>query len=270
MVAKLKEGFKCQQADPASNFSLPDDFSSVTYYRFENPTAAWQGLKSSVAGQVDALSAIFFSSLLKSALLPYGINEPEKFLSLVNGPVVTLRLDPDTAGSMLIARMRDESAMRELLTSEMGFRLIDGKPKSEVFSNSESEVVARFVDGAVAIGSAPDLARYVEKVISTSTNQSTPSQQIRPSSSSDRACVLTYTNDTERVWTFVSTVVSAKGSRALRSDRTEEVLRSLPYSATETNLGEHGIVRVTRSSLGQFSTLLPLVFPERQKSNETR
>ena len=269
MLAKLKEGFSCQQAEPASNSALPDDFSSVTYYRFENPAAAWQGLKSSVAAQVDALSAIFFSSLLKSALLTYGINEPEKFLDLVNGPVITLRLDPDTASSMLIARMRDESAMRELLTSEMGFRLIDGKPKSEVFSNSESDLVARFFNGTVVIGGAPDLARYVEKVISTSTNQSNASQQNRPSPSSDRACVLTYTNDTERVWTFVSTVVSAKGGRALRSDRTEQVLRSLPYSATETNLGEHGIVRVTRSSFGQFSTLLPLVFPE-EKSNETR
>lgn len=266
MIPKLKEGFSCQQADQAFSSTLPENLLSVTYYRFENPTEAWQGLKTSVAAQVDALSAIFFSSLLKSALLPYGINEPEKFLSLVKGPIITLRLDPDSTGSMLIARMRDESAMRELLVSEMGFRSIDGKPKSEVFT--EGEFVARFTNGSIAIGSDSDVAHYVETAGSPSAEQSKASEQISSSFSADGACVLTYTNDTERVRAFISTVVSAQGGKAVWSDRTEQTLRSLPYSATETELGEHGIIRVTRSSLGQFSTLLPLVFPEQQKSNE--
>jgi hypothetical protein len=269
VVAKLKESFSCQQTDLSSNPGLPDNFSSVTYYRFQNPATAWQGLKTSVASQVDALSAIFFSSLLKSALLPYGINEPDKFLSLVDGPVITARLDPETVSSMLIARMRDETAMRELLIGGMGFRLIEGKQNNELFSNSETEFVARFVNGFIAIGSPPDVARYVEKATSASPGTSTTSPRIRSAPSSNGACVLTYANDTERVRAFVSTVVSAGGGTALWSDKTEHILRSLPYSATETNFGEHGIVRVTRSSLGQFSTLLPLVFPERKKTNES-
>jgi hypothetical protein len=269
MVAKLKESFSCQQAHPPSNPRLPDNFSSATYYRFQNPTMAWQGLKTSVASQVDALSAIFFSSLLKSALLPYGISEPDKFLNLVDGPVITSRLDPDTAGSLLIARMRDENAMRELLIAGMGFRLIDRSQNSESFSNTETEFAARFVKGFVAIGSPTDVARFAEQAVSASPDELSASSRIRSTPSSNGACVLTYANDSERVREFVSTVVAAGGRTALWSDKTEQDLRSLPYSATETNLGEHGIVRVTRSSLGQFSTLLPLVFPERKKSIET-
>jgi hypothetical protein len=267
MVANLKNSFLCKQADLASNPALPDNFSSVTSYRFENPTSAWQGLKTSVASQVDALAAIFFSSLLKSALLPYGINEPDKFLSLVHGPVITSRLQPETGGSILIARMRDETALRELLIS-MGFRLIDGRQNNEVFSHSEGEFMARFVNGSVAIGSAPDVAHYVENAVSASPNQAITSQQIRSTPTSDRTCVLTYANDTERIRTFIMTIISGGGETSLWSEKTERVLRSLPYSATETDLGEHGIVRVTRSPLGQFSTLLPLVFPEGKKSNE--
>jgi hypothetical protein len=268
MVAKLKESFSCQRADPASNPRLPDNFSSVTYYRFQNPTMAWQGLKTSVASQVDALSAIFFSSLLKSALLPFGINEPDKFLNLVEGPVITSRLDPDTAGSMLIAKVRDEPAMREFLIAGMGFRLINAKQTDEIFSNSDGEFVAGFVNGFVAIGSPTDVARSTENAVSASPDQSSASPRVRSTPSSNGACVLTYANDSERVRAFVSTAAEVGGSTALWSDKTEQGLRLLPYSVTETNLGEHGIVRVTRSSLGQFSSLLPLVFPERKRSNE--
>jgi hypothetical protein len=266
MLAKLEGSLSCQQADLFSKPKLPDNFSSVTYYRFQNPTMAWQGLRTSVASQVDALSAIFFSSLLKSALLPYGISEPDKFLNLVNGPVITSRLDPETAGSIFIARMRDETLMRDFLIGEMGFQLRDTKLGSPIFSSPESEFVAGFVNGYIAIGSAPDVARYVDKMVSASPDQSSASPLIRATPSPSGGCVLTYTNDSERVRAFVSTVVAAGGHSALWSDRTEQVLQALPYSATETNLGEHGIVRVTRSSLGQFSVLLPLVFPERQKA----
>lgn len=268
MVAKLKESFSCQQAGPSSHPRLPDNFSSATYYRFQNPTMAWQGLKTSVASQVDALSAIFFSSLLKSALLPYGISEPDRFLSLVDGPVITSRLDPDTAGSLLIARMRDEHAMRELLMAGMGFRLVESKQDSESFSNNETEFVARFVQGFVAIGSPNDVARFAEHSVLASPDELNASSRTRTTPSSNEACVLTYANDSERVRGFVSAVVAAGGGTALWSEKAEQDLRSLPYSATETNLEEHGIVRITRSSLGQFSTLLPLVFPERKKSTE--
>ena len=59
---------------------LPNDVYSVTSYNFANLAAAWISLKTAVSSQVDALSAIVFSSLLKSALLSYGIDDPESFL----------------------------------------------------------------------------------------------------------------------------------------------------------------------------------------------
>ncbi|MBA2704855.1 MAG: hypothetical protein H0U60_13520 [Blastocatellia bacterium] len=268
VVAKLKESFSYQPADLSSNPTLPENFSSVSYYRFQNPSTAWQGLKTSVASQIDALSAILFSSLLKSALLSYGIDEPDKFLSEVAGPVLTARLGPETGGSMLVAKMRDQTAMRDLLMKAMGFELIDWKPNAQAFRNSKSEFEAHFVNGFIAIGSPPDVARYLEKTASTPPGSPGTALPILSTPLSEGTCVLTYTNDTERVRAFVSTVVAVGGGKALWSDRSERALRSLPYSTTETNLGERGIDRVTRSSLGQFSALLPLVFTEPRKTNE--
>jgi hypothetical protein len=268
VAAKLKESFSCQQADIPWQPVLPDDFSSVTYYRFQNARGAWQGLRTAVSSQVDALSAILFSSLLKSALLPYGINDPDDFLNLVDGPVLTARLNADTSGSILVARLRDQTAMRELLTRGMGFQLIEAKPDAEVFNNAKTESAARFVNGFVAIGSPVAVARYVEKATSAARESSRISPQTRATTLSNAACVLTYTNDTDRVRAFVTTVVGAGGGTARWSDHSEQFLRSLPYSTTESILEEQGIERVTRSSLGQFSTLLPLIFPERTSTIE--
>ncbi len=266
IVAKLKESFSCQQPDPTSQPMLPDNFSSLTYYRFQNPAVAWQGLRTSVSSQVDALSAILFSSLLRSALISYGISDPEKFLSLVDSPVLTLRMEPESP--MLIAKMRDQTAMRKLLTNGLGFQLIDPKPNAEAFKNPEDEFAARFVSGFVVIGSEPEVDRYAEKETSPFSKRSEIPEGLLPLS--NRACVLTVANDTDRVREFVSIVATATGASTGWSDQSEYLLRSLPYSTTETTLEERGIERITRSPLGQFSTLLPLVFPTRAANQDSR
>lgn len=267
MVTKLKESFSCRESDSSLNEMLPDDFASLTNYDFQNPAMAWQGMRTSVAFQVDALSAIFFSSLMKSALLPYGISDPDKFLSQFEGPVITSRIEAENSGSLLIARMRDANAMRDLLTKGMGFRPIDGKQDIELFNNNDGEFAAAILNGFVVIGPATEVSRYVQKVPSTGRNQSSASFRIRSTPSLNGSCIFTYTNDTERVRTFVSSIVAASGRTPIWSDKNEQELKSLPYSTTETSLGEHGFVRVTRSSLGQFSSLLPLVLPEKKPSN---
>lgn len=270
VVARLKESFSCQQPGQTSNPVLPDNFSSVSYYRFQNLATAWQGLQTAVSSQVDALSAILFSSILKAALLPYGINEPDKFLSLIDNPVLIARMDSETPSSMLVAKLRDQTAMRELLTKGMEFQLVDAKPNAEAFRNSENEVAARFVNGFIVIASQPEADRYVEKVTSTSPESTGawPQSLLPPLSSS--ACILTYTNDIDRVRAFIATLMAARASAARPSEQTDRLLRALPYSATETTLGERGFERITRSPLGQFSTLLPLVLPERPNTNVER
>jgi hypothetical protein len=269
VLVKLKELFSCQQSEPTSQPVLPNAYSSVTYYRFQNPATAWQGLKTGVSSQVDTLSAILFSSILKSALLPYGINEPDKFLSLVENPVYTARFESETPSSILVGKLRDKKAMKELLMTGMGFRLIDTTTEAEVFQNSENEFAARLVDRFVVIGSQAEVDRYFEKTTSFRPESLSTSQQTVLTSLSSSACILTYSDDKDRVRAFVSAMLTADGSTARWTDQREQRLGLLPYSATETTIAEHGIERITRSALGQFSTLLPLVLPERTRTNES-
>ena len=78
---------------------------------------------------------------------------------------------------------------------------------------------------------------------------------------SSSANIVTYTNDGDRVATFIASILAVRGRR-IPTGGIEAMVADLPYSATETTLSERGLERVTKSPLGQFSTLLPLVIPE--------
>lgn len=205
-----------------------------------------------------------FSSLLKSALLSYGINDPETFLGAVNGELLTLRLDANAERSILIAGVRDKTTLHELVKKTMHLnRPGDPTDPAETFEDSQGEFAASFVDEFIVVGAPADVRRYTEtrrpNAPPLTGDELKRMNFFLPSSSS--ANIVTYTNDSDRVRSFISTVIAARGTAIVAPGRIEGVLANLPYSVTETALLDSGIERITRSPLGQFSTLLPLLFP---------
>jgi len=265
IVSRLKPAFAHTTTSTQIQRLWPTDVYSVTHYRFENPAGVFQDLKAAASSQLDVLSAIVFSSLLKSALLSYGIDEPERFLGAVKGELLTLRLDQNGERTMMIAGVRDRESLQEIVKKSMG-----GSPRSdrvsdaEILVNNKGELAVSLDKDFVVLGSPSDVRRYSENA---KTSIIMNDEELRrmtfyvPLSSS--ANIVTYTNDSDRVAGFISAIISAKGTPSTGSRSVEPMLAELPYSVTETTLGERGLERVTRSPLGQFSTLLPLLIPER-------
>lgn len=262
VVTRLKQDFIPAPRDTEIQRLIPDNVFSVTYYNFEGPTRIWQDLKSTVASQLDVLSAVLFSSLLKSALAPYGIDEPENFLGAATTELVTLRLDEGGRG-LLIAGVRDRATLRSLVTREMRSNSRAGETDhAEMFQDTQNDRAAAFVENFVVMGSIVDVRRLIETKRVAAASSKERSKRITffiPAAS--RANIVTYTDDSDRVRNFVSAIVAAKDTKADLA-KLDSLLAGLPYSATESTLGEQGIERVTKSPLGQFSTLLPLLFPE--------
>lgn len=267
LIARLKPYFGSSKINAQIQEILPAELQSITYYNFENPVAAWQNLRTAISSQIDALSAIVFSSLLKSALLPYGIEEPEKFLAAVSGNVLTMRLDQEGEGerSMLIAEVRDRASIRQLITNKM-LRNVRGISvgEAEVFEDSENEIAVGLINKYVVLGPPLVVRRCAENARASVTRLT--DEKLRrmtffvPLSTS--ANIVTYTNDGDRLRSFVSAAVAVDGARPVDSAAIEKMIQALPYSATETILGERGLERTTRSPMGQFSSLLPLLVPE--------
>ena len=266
IVAHLKPTFGSNNIDSQMQRVVPNDAYSVTSYKFANPAAAWLSLKTAVSSQVDALSAIVFASLLKSALLSYGLGDPESFLGAVDGDLLTLRLDENAEHSLLIAGVRDRATLRQLLTKRMSTKAGHaGMGATEMFEEPAGEFAATLSDKSIVTGSSPDVRRYLQlrensAALMSADNLRRMTSFFSPPVTSN---IVTYTNDGDRVRSFMAAVISAKGRSTESSEQFEAAIATLPYSITETTLGDRGIERTTRSPLGQFSTLLPLILPQR-------
>jgi len=264
IVDRLRPAFVSAGSNPQAHSGLPNVYA-ITKYEFANPLAAWQTLKTAVSSQVDALSTILFSSLLKSALLSYGIDEPEAFLAAVDGNLQTLRVDGSSERSILIARVRDRTSLRQLFLKTL--RADNSRAATadaEMFIDTEQEIAAALSNDLVVSGPAIDVRRYVEIAADLNKNSAHLNRMTFFASTSANPCVITYADDSDRMRRFAVTLVDARAA-SVSSERLEAAIALLPYSVTETRIGERGIERINRSPLGQFSSIVPLLFPE--KSN---
>lgn len=263
IVARLKPTFVANNINSQIQRVLPDHVYSVTRYKFANPAAAWISLKTAVSSQVDALSAIVFSSLLKSALLSYGIEDPESFLGAVDDELLTIRLDETAERTMLIAGVRDRAALRQLLSRGMSVNLKNSRGNLEIFEDQRGNFAAGLNDEFIVIGPPADVRLYFSLRDDANLMSSESLRRMTFFVSSPASGnVVTYTNDGDRVRNFISVIISAKDGPTPSPEHLDEAIATLPYSATETTLGERGIERTTRSPLGQFSTIVPLLFPQ--------
>ncbi len=271
-VLSLRPSLHSQLAPVFSNVSpphlrrqTPETLYSVTHYRFENAVLAWDVLKTSISSNVDALSAVVFSSLLKSALLSYGIHEPEEFLRSVEGEILTLRLDRDGEHTMLITGIKDREALRSLIAKSM--KLQAGTREGvELFADAGGETGASFLKDVVILGTLADVRLYSENnLIDGSPDEEQMSRISFFTPLSDSSSILTYTDDSERVRRFLSTIMAATRTPAEELVDLEPAIAKLPYSATQTRIVGDGLERITRSPLGQFSSLLPLVIPDERR-----
>ncbi|HUS09765.1 MAG TPA: hypothetical protein VMZ30_04790 [Pyrinomonadaceae bacterium] len=264
IVDRLKPTFVSVGVNSQMPVAMPNVYS-VTTYRFVNPKATWQTLKTAVSSQVDALSTIVFSSILRSALLSYGIDEPEAFLGAVDGELLTIRLDENSERSILIARARDRPSLRQLFLRTMTpGPQPPGAESAEILEHVKQDLAVSLGEEIVVLGPTTDVRRYLELLAQGARKDSSALRRMTFFASSPTvASVVTYTDDSDRVRRFASTIITTKDAADVFSERVEAAIAVLPYSVTETTLGDRGIERINRSPLGQFSSIVPLLLPEK-------
>jgi hypothetical protein len=264
IVTRLKPGFIPGDQKSQLQAQAPEDAYSITSYRFTNPGATWQSFKGAVSSQVDALSTVVFSTLLNSALQPYGVDDPDAFLGAVGGEVLTIRLDENAERSIMVAEVREGARLRELIRKKLGASLKTSRVAgAEIFEDAQGELAAAFINELVVMGDPAGVRRYLDdKQRNPQASSEKLKQMASFASEGGRANIVTYTNDAPRVRRFFASASALRGVKLVNSPALDQAITDLPFAVTETSLGERGIERLTRSPLGQFSTLLPLVAPE--------
>jgi hypothetical protein len=266
VVARLKPLFKPVQASAQVLRVVPHDFNSLTIYQYEDSATAWKGFETALVSHLDTLSAVFFTSIVRSALLPYGIEEPVDFLHAVGPDLLTMRLEQNSERSILVAGVSNKQALQKIVARGIGEKFRQERIGEIVVTEAlEKPIAASFLNGYVIMGPPTEVRRCAQ--IWSAGDSTSPEEFKRVSRFApwpNPANIVTYANDHERVRTFLSAVTQAQGlyPPAGTTPELEKALAQLPYTATETTLIDQGLLRTTRSAFGLFSTLIPLLIPD--------
>jgi hypothetical protein len=255
IISRLQPVFKVGPSTGSLWRLLPEEVDSITVYRSESPVRAWEALRA-VTSQLDALSAVVFGSVLKAALLPYGIEDPESFLKAVGPQIATVKLRQGADGSVLFAPILDRSALEQMVKWQISQpSRSQSKLDMQDIEISDKRFGVAFIDDYFVIGPPDDVrfcldSRERGRTIAAENRLTT----FAPDGSSS---IVTYTSEKERVRSFLSAITTFQGGSVPASLLGED--SKLRYATTETSLADQGIERRTRSNLGQFSTLLALL-----------
>jgi hypothetical protein len=257
VVSRLQPAFTVGPTSDSFWKAIPKEIESVTIYRAETPAHAWQALQA-VSSQFDALSAVVFNSILKAALLPYGIEDPQKFMSAVGPEVATVKLNQGRSGSVLLARAIDRKTLQEMFPLRGDEDKLTPGQDLHYANVSDQKFAATFLNDYFVVGSPANVRLFLEasKNGSTVGAGTSPNVVTRfvPDSS---AGIVTYSNDSERVRNFFAGIAALQGGS--RTNSAPIPNERLPFATTETGLHDEGIERRTQSAFGLFSTLISLL-----------
>ena len=246
--------------------ALTSEFYSISQYQLKDPLMAWQGLKTSISRRVDTVAAVVFNTMLRSSLTDYGIEEPESFLGAVKSPLKTIRLDEDGERQLLIATVTDRDKLTRLFSKTMRLKGTSADDSgTSVMENADGSLSVALNESLAILGHPVDVQQYYRMLGQlTAPGPELPSPLTRYIESGTRGHVVTYTKDAERVRGCMNAIMRAHQRKI--SPELDAQFDKLPYAATQTTLTQAGLTRMTRSPLGQFSAIIPLLVPKEMQS----
>jgi hypothetical protein len=246
---------------PAAEF-FPTDIYSITRYSTRDPLTAWRGLGLSVSSQLDPVLAVMVPPFLKATLTPYGIQDPDTFLKSIGPTVVTARLENEGENSILLVEVKDETALRDLVSKRLGTPTphIENVGDAELLTSTEAEPgAASFVGGYLLMGPRETVRRCLDARRQKLTLfGSAPFQAaLTTMTQDDPTHVMTFTRDSNAALRFILFLASQPATHDKLPNDLELESRAgqLPYSTSEMRFVEGGIKRRTKSSFGLLGVL---------------
>lgn len=234
---------------------LPAGTHSFTQYNLRDPRLAWLGLNKALSSHVDILGAVLITPLLKAALSPYGIDDPETFLGAVGPEIVTARLDEGSTPSVLIVQPHDTAGLQKLVSQRLGAgvrkELVAGYEM--LVSSDESGLAASFADRELLIGPAALVGRCLLARSRQFTLDSVSSYKLASQNVTSRPpLAVTYSRDAQSAQEFLSLI---SGRQFQSTNGTASPMPEIPYAVSATALTDEGFEKRTNSTFGLFAIL---------------
>ncbi len=134
---------------------------SATVYGLRDPQVAWRSVLLLAQKQSDAVAGKILAEFSGTLFEPYGIRDPEAFLSSVGSTLVTAKFDDEEGDDLVvIASVKDAAKARTSIASDL--KPLPNAPIGDVYKTADGETEAVFVDGKLILGDPAAVEKCLE------------------------------------------------------------------------------------------------------------
>ncbi len=226
---------------------VPLKVASVTRYDIANPQIAWRSLLLTARKQTDEVSGGLIAAFAGSLFEPYGIEDPEMFLSAIGPKIITARFDDSGENNVVIATVKDPGKIRRGIAKEIGLsRAPEKSGNADLWRSADGEIAVAFVAGQVLLGETESVLKCLQSGLTV--HSFTEGEIYRTIAKSDAT---TITVGVESATTLVDALAEKR-----------EGIEPIPsYAVNETRFDQNGIERRTVSNFGLFGSIVERLIP---------
>jgi hypothetical protein len=237
LSARLREPLTVsnQTSIDSANF-LPAETHSVTIYNLKDAGAAWRGTLLAISAKLDTLGAAAFAQVAGKLLEPYGVRQPNDFLSAAGNEITTARLSEKENETVAIVKIGDANKMLAAI-----------EPATQTNNRA-----ATFTAGMLLLGENEDAAKCLATRENSLAKTEFWQEFMKTKLSEATPFIHTFTRDSESATQFVR-IFGDGQLKQTAPDLSKN--QSLTVTIAETGLRENGFERRTLSPFGLIGTL---------------
>lgn len=243
MASVFSETMKPGGDAPELLFSNLPDAPTTTRYNLKDPQVAWRSILLTLQKHTDTISGKIIGELANSLFEPYGITDPEQFLSAVDSNFLTTKVDIDGDEPFVTATMRDEQKVRNSVVSGLKTGKIPTEEGVFFWRSEDNEIEAVFHSSQIIIGSIKGVGSCF-------------SGGAFPHKAPDKAALMRLQQSTASLTTIghdtdtVSSIVEFLSAKKYQDEK-----RGMSFH-TETRFIKTGIDRRTTSDFGLIGSII--------------
>lgn len=145
-------------------FSLPANTISLTRYDIADPVIGWRSLLATSRKVTDTISAGLITVFSAAVFEPYGVEDPELFLSSVGPVIYTAAFDTSEDSLIVIATVKDRAKVKASLAKELNVVVPGDDKNAETLTSAEQDVRAIFYGDMLILGSAKEAQEFYTRL----------------------------------------------------------------------------------------------------------
>ena len=222
-------------------FSHLTDVPSVTRYNLKDPQTAWRSVLLVLQKQADPITAKNINQLSGVLFEPYGIRNPEMFLSGVDSNILTAAIDDEP---FVIATMGDEQKVKKSVDPDLKSDKVATDEGVTFWRTEGNEIGAAFDKNLVILGSVVGVGSGFRHGRFSAT---TPPKEILERLVRSKSSITTIATDLETVVLILNFL----------SPRERDDTKMNPtFYLTETRFTKAGMERKTTSDFGLIGSII--------------